>query len=155
MTTGGPTDRRTTELPLQGRLLAVDVGEKRIGIAMSDPTQMIAQPLTTLTRRSGKRFPMRALKTHLDVHQPVGFVVGLPLAPSGTEDERAARVRAVGTLLTEKTALPVVYWDERMSTARALSAIKEMRGRARGRKADVDRLAATVLLQTFLDSRRQ
>ncbi|MEE8191987.1 MAG: Holliday junction resolvase RuvX [Gemmatimonadales bacterium] len=144
----------TADLPTEGRLLAVDVGEKRIGLAVSDPSQTLAQPLATLTRRAGRRFPLRQLREHLDAQQPVGVVVGLPLTPEGAEDERAAQARAVGDLITEKSGLPVQYWDERMSTARALGAIKEMGGSTRGRKGDVDRLAATVILQHFLDSRR-
>ncbi len=135
-------------------MLAVDVGEKRIGLALSDPSQTLAQPLATLARRAGRRFPMQRLREQLDTHQPVGIVVGLPLAPDGSEDERAAGARAVGRLIAEKTGLPVCYWDERMTTARALGAIRDLGGNTRGRKGDVDQLAATVLLQHFLDSRR-
>ena len=102
----------------------------------------------------GRRFPMQRLREQLDTHQPVGIVVGLPLAPDGSEDERAAGARAVGGLIAEKTGLPVCYWDERMTTARALGAIRDLGGNTRGRKGDVDQLAATVLLQHFLDSRR-
>ena len=145
----------TAELPTEGRLLAVDVGEKRIGLAVSDPSQILAQPLATLTRRAGRRFPMRQLREHLDAQRPVGVVVGLPLTPEGAEDERAAAARAVGDLITEKSGLPVQYWDERMSTARVLGAIEEMGGSTRGREGDVDQLAATVILQQFLEGRRR
>jgi len=144
----------TADLPKKGRLLGVDLGEKRIGLALSDPSQTLAQPLATLTRRAGRRFPMRQLREHIDAQQPVGVVVGLPLTPEGAEDEWTAEARAVGALITEKSGLPVQYWDERMSTARALGAISEMGGSTRGRKGDVDQLAATVVLQHFLDSRR-
>jgi putative Holliday junction resolvase len=145
----------TSALPGAGRLLAVDIGEKRIGLALSDPSQSLAHPLATITRRAGKRFPMQQLRAHLDEHQPVGVVMGLPIAPSGVEDERAQRARAAGELIAEKTGLPVEYWDERMTTARALAAVREMGGRTRGREGDVDRLAATVLLQNYMDSRRR
>jgi len=84
----------------------------------------------------------------------VGILVGLPLAPSGTEDDRAEQARAVGALVREKTQLPVDFWDERMTTSRVLATAKEMGRRTAGRKDHVDRLAATVLLQTFLESRR-
>ena len=132
-----------------------DPGTKRFGLAMSDPTQTIAQPLATLSRRVGKRFPLQSLKVHLDKHEPVGIVVGLPIAPDGSEDERAKNARALGATLNTKTELPVAFWDERMTTARALSAVKDLGGQVRGRKAEVDGLAATVLLQAFLDSRRR
>ena len=70
-------------MPPQGRLLAVDWGERRIGLALSDESRTLAQPLATLTRRAGKRFPMRQLLTLLDEHSVTGVVVGLPLAPDG------------------------------------------------------------------------
>ncbi len=142
-------------IPDAGRVLAVDPGTKRIGLAISDPSQTIAQPLPTLSRRTGKRFPLKDLKSFLEEREPVGIVVGLPIAPDGTEDERAANARDIGSTINAKTGLPVVYWDERMTTARALSAVRELGGSVRGRKEEVDGLAATVLLQAFLDSRRR
>lgn len=142
-------------IPVPGRILAIDPGMKRIGLAMSDPTQTIAQPLAPLSRRAGQRFPLQALRRHLEQHLPVGIVIGLPLAPNGSEDERAENARHLGALLSTKTALPVAFWDERMTTARAIAAVKDLGGRLRGRKGDVDSLAATALLQTFLDSRRR
>ena len=74
---------------MSGRLLAVDWGEKRIGLALSDESQTLAQPLATLTRRAGKRFPMQQLREHLDAHHPVGVIVGLPLTPEGHEGDAA------------------------------------------------------------------
>ena len=145
---------RPAALPPVGRLLGVDWGERRIGLAVSDPAQTVATPLATLTRRTGKRFPMRSLKTHLDELRPVGIVVGLPLAEDGSEDHRAAVVREAGALIAAKSGLPVTYHDERMTTARALGAVRDLGGATRGREGDVDRLAATVLLQSFLDGRR-
>lgn len=141
-------------IPLVGRVLAIDPGEKRIGLALSDPTQTIAQPLTTFTRRVGQRFPLLKLKTVIEAHSPAGILLGLPVALNGSEDERALAVRSLGATLNAKTKLPVRFWDERMSTSRALSAVQELGGKVRGRKADVDSLAATVFLQAFLDSRR-
>lgn len=140
-------------LPDTGRILAVDPGEKRIGLAISDPSQTLAQPLLTLRRRPGKRFPLRDLKTILDEHSPVGILVGLPISPDGTEARPASEARDTGALIRAKTRLPVHFWDERMTTARARSAIRDLKGRTRGRKQDVDKLAATVLLQTYLDNR--
>jgi putative Holliday junction resolvase len=132
----------------------VDVGSKRIGVALSDPTQTIAQPLTTLTRRAGRRFPMRRLRQLIEQHDPRGVLVGLPLTPEGFEDQRAAEARAVAAELSRQAELPVMLWDERMTTARALRAVREMDGRLEGRRGDVDPLAATTLLQSYLDARR-
>jgi putative Holliday junction resolvase len=134
--------------------MAVDWGEVRIGLALSDETQLLASPLETLTRRPGRRFPMPRFLELVTGHRPVGIVVGLPLTPEGTEDASAALARELGIQIGQRTYLPVEYWDERMSTARALGAIREVGGSTRGRKEDVDSLAASVLLQHWLDSRR-
>ncbi len=142
-------------LPNSGKLLAIDWGEKRIGVAISDPEQRHAHPLTTLTRRQGRRFPLKQLKSCLDEQAPVGVVFSLPLEASGDEGPTARRVRDEGGLLGEKTSLPVIFFDERMTTARALSAIRDLGGSTEGRRGDVDRLAATVLLQMYLDTCRR
>lgn len=141
-------------LPIRGRLLGVDVGAKRIGLALSDPDQTVAHPLDTLVRRTGQRFPMQQLRRHLERQRPVGVVVGLPLAEDGSEDDRSVPAREAGSVIAAKCGLPVAYWDERLTTARALSAVRDLGGGTRGRKAEIDRLAATVLLQAFLDGRR-
>jgi putative Holliday junction resolvase len=141
-------------LPSSGRLLAVDWGEIRIGLALSDESQILATPLETLRRRQGKRFPMPRFLELTALHHPVGLVVGLPLSSEGTEAESAAAARDLASALARRTGLPLQLWDERMSTARALAAVWEQGGSTRGRKADVDALAAAVLLQHFLDARR-
>jgi putative Holliday junction resolvase len=144
----------STTLPATGRILALDWGERRIGIALSDELQLLSSPLATVTRREGKRFPMPILLGHVEAHHPVGIVVGLPLTLEGDEGESAGFARQLGTLMAQRAHLPVVYWDERMSTAHALRVIREQGGSTRGRKDEVDALAASVLLQGFLDSRR-
>ncbi|MBM4186919.1 MAG: Holliday junction resolvase RuvX [Gemmatimonadetes bacterium] len=141
-------------LPTLGRLLAVDWGEIRLGIAISDETQLIATPLDTLTRRRGKRFPMPAFLGHVTRHKPTGILVGLPLAPDGTEGDAARAARSLAAEIGGRTYLPVEMWDERMSTARALSAIKEQGGSPSERRKQVDAVAAAVLLQHYLDARR-
>ena len=141
-------------LPTSGRLLALDWGEVRIGLALSDETQTLASPATTLVRRSVKRFPMPLLLELVVEHAPVGVVVGLPLTGEGDEGDSAAAARELADDVARRTRLPVELWDERMSTARALAAIREQGGRTRGRKEDVDALAGAVLLQHYLDARR-
>ncbi|MEO8452604.1 MAG: Holliday junction resolvase RuvX, partial [Gemmatimonadota bacterium] len=138
-----------------GRLLAVDWGERRIGLALSDETQVLASPLMTVGRRAGKRLPMPALLAVVTEHQPTGIVVGLPLESSGEEGTSSEAARELARLLAERTGLPVSLHDERMSTARALGAIREQGGSTRGRREDVDALAAAVILQHFLDSHRR
>jgi putative Holliday junction resolvase len=141
--TGGP-----------GRLLGVDWGERRIGLALSDETRTLAQPLATLTRRTGKRFPMRQLLTLVDRHAVTGVVVGLPLDLEGAEGEAAGAARALAAAIAQHSGKPVDLWDERLTTARALNAVRDMGGTTKGRKDGVDALAATVLLQHYLDARR-
>lgn len=143
------------DLPPTGRLLAVDVGEKRIGLAVSDTEQRVALPLATLTRRTGRRFPMGKLRRILEEHRPIGIIIGLPLSEDGTEGAQASSARETGRLIAAKSGLPVLYCDERMSTARALRAVRDMGGRVRENKEMVDQLAATTLLQSYLDSRSQ
>jgi putative pre-16S rRNA nuclease len=140
--------------PATGRLLAVDWGERRIGLALSDESRTLAQPLLTLTRRPGKRFPLRQLLTLLDEHAVTGVVVGLPLEPEGTEGDAAGAARTLAADIARHSGKPVELWDERLTTARALQAVREMAGTTRGRKDDVDALAATVLLQHYLDAQR-
>jgi len=136
-----------------GRLLAVDWGERRIGLALSDETQTLAQPLATLTRRAGKRFPMAQLLDHITRHQVVGIVVGLPLDESGAEGKAAQAARALADDIKRRAGdLPVTMWDERMTTARVLAAIREMGGSTKDRKEDVDAMAAALLLQHYLDA---
>ena len=140
---------------MKGRLLAVDWGERRIGLALSDETQLLAQPLTTLTRRAGKRFPMAQLLEQVKKHNVVGIVVGLPLDESGAEGDAAHAARALADDIKRRVGdLGVQMWDERMTTARILGAIREMGGKTRGRKEDVDAMAAALLLQHFLDAQR-
>jgi len=141
-------------IPPQGRILGVDWGEVRIGLALSDETQTLASPLETLTRRRGKRLPMPRLLALATHHAAVGAVVGLPLTLEGEEGPSAVEARDLAATIANRTGLPVDLWDERMSTARALRAVREQDGRTRGRKQDVDALAAAVLLQHYLDARR-
>ncbi len=137
-----------------GRLLGVDWGERRIGLALSDESQTLAQPLATLTRRAGKRFPMQKLVALLDAHGVVGIVVGLPLDAAAAEGPAAAAARTLADDIARRSGRPVELWDERLSTARVLQVVRELGGSTRGRKADVDAWAATLLLQHYLDARR-
>lgn len=134
--------------------MALDWGEVRIGMALSDELQMLSSPLGTVTRRAGKRFPMPALLALVAEHGPVGIVVGLPLTPEGDEGESARGARELGELMRHRTTLPVTYLDERFTTARAHREIQAQGGSTRGRRNDVDALAASVLLQGWLDGRR-
>ncbi|HEX8718378.1 MAG TPA: Holliday junction resolvase RuvX [Gemmatimonadaceae bacterium] len=133
-----------------GRVLAIDYGEKRIGLAISDPTRTIASPAGFVTRRAGKRPPIAELVRRAAALEAVAFVMGLPLDDNGNDTPRAIEVRRIGAELERRTRLAVSFVDERYTTAIALRAVKEMGGSTRGRKGDVDALAATILLQHAL-----
>ncbi len=130
--------------------MAVDWGDKRIGLAVSDPIGMIASPAGHIVRRAGKRPPVAELIRRAEELEAAGFVMGLPLDGNGEETARCAEVRVVGDALLARTGLPVRYVDERFTTAAALRAVREMGGTTQGRKGDVDAMAATVLLQHAL-----
>jgi putative Holliday junction resolvase len=130
-----------------GRLLAIDYGERRIGLAISDPTGTIASPAGVIVRRAGKRPPIAEIIRRAEALEARGFVMGLPLDGNGDETPRSLEARKISGELTKRTGLPVDLVDERYTTAIALRAIREMGGSTRDRKGDVDALAATVLLQ--------
>ncbi len=130
--------------------MAVDWGERRVGLALSDETRTIASPLGAITRRAGKRPPVAELVRRAEEHEVRAFVLGLPLDDQGDETARSAEVRRIADELTRRTGLPVSLVDERYTTAAALRAVREMGGSTRGRKGDVDALAATILLQHAL-----
>ena len=134
----------------RGRLLAIDYGERRVGLAISDPTGTIASPAGAILRRAGKRPPVAEIIRRAESLEARGFVIGLPLDGNGDETPRSTEVRGVAAELTKRTGLPVEMIDERYSTAAAKRAIHEMGGKSRDRKADVDALAATIILQQVL-----
>jgi putative Holliday junction resolvase len=135
-------------------VLAVDWGERRIGLAISDPLGMIASPAGFLTRRKGKRPPIAKLIERAKELEATAFVVGLPLNEKGDDTPRAAEVRAVAAQLEKRTGLAVELVDERYTTAAARRAVRELGGRPQDRPGDIDALSATVLLQHALGRAR-
>jgi putative holliday junction resolvase len=136
--------------PDRGRWMAVDWGERRIGLAVSDPSGTIATPAGAIVRRAGKRAPIAELVRRAESLEARAIVMGLPLDGEGEDTPRATECRRVASELARRTKLPVALLDERFTTATALRAIHEMGGSTRGRKSDVDALAAAVLLQQAL-----
>ena len=134
----------------RGRVLAVDYGERRVGLALSDPLGIIATPAGAIVRRPGKRPPIAEMIRRADALEAVAFVLGLPLDGAGEDTPRAVEVRQIARELERRTQRPVRLVDERYTTAAALRAVREMGGSVRGRKEDVDALAAAVLLRHAL-----
>jgi putative Holliday junction resolvase len=133
------------------RFMAVDYGEKRVGLAIADELGMIASPAGFIARRAGKRAPIAEIIRRAESLEAKGFVVGLPLDGEGNETEWTAEVRRVGGELEKRTGLHVRFHDERYTTSASLRVIREMDGSTRGRKGDVDAMAAAVLLQHALN----
>ena len=133
------------------RWLAVDLGDRRVGLALSDPLGMIASPAGHLERRAGKRPPLTALLAKAAEVGAEGFVVGLPLDQNGDDTPRAMEARRLALELQTRSGHPAELVDERFTTASALRAIREMEGSTRGRKGDVDAMAAAVMLRIALD----
>jgi putative holliday junction resolvase len=130
-----------------GRVLAFDPGSTRVGVAVSDPLRIVATPL--------KVVPVSAFEEELrrlvSEYQPSTIVIGLPVGLSGREGASAQSARALGDLVAEVTGIPVVYVDERFTTATAESAMLEGGVKRRDRRQNVDKVAAAVILRHYLD----
>ena len=133
------------------RILAIDPGKVRLGLAISDAEHRIASPLTTYTRGDPERDGQFFRKVVED--EEVGaIIIGLPVHLDGREGEQAKAARVFGAWLHGVTGLPCVFFDERFTTFEAESALLEAGLTRKKRKARRDRVAAQVLLQTFLDA---
>jgi putative Holliday junction resolvase len=135
-------------------VLAVDWGQRRFGVAISDPSRLIAQPLTTLTRRPKQRAPLAALAELAAGHGATSIVVGLPLTLEGEEAEAAHEAREFGEALARRTGLPVEFVDERLSTAHALKSARRAGVKDRDSRSRLDQMAAVAILQGWLDRAR-
>jgi putative Holliday junction resolvase len=135
-------------------VLAIDLGERRIGLAVSDPERIIGSPAGVIVRRRGKKIPVARLVAKAEEIGATEFVVGLPLDGEGEDTPRAADARWLASELTRRTGKAAQLVDERYTTAKARRAIREMGGEAADRRGDVDALAAAVLLQHALDLAR-
>jgi putative Holliday junction resolvase len=143
------------------RILGLDIGERRIGVAISDPEERLAVPLKTLPSR-GDTADVGAIADLARREGVEALVLGLPLSLDGSAGAQAQRVRGFGEALAEAVSQPVEYWDERFSSAEAERLLSQAgaatsKGRGGRRRAPVgqDALAAAIILQSFLDHRRQ
>jgi putative Holliday junction resolvase len=141
------------------RILALDVGERRIGVAVSDPTETLARPLTALTRAS-RQADFDAIAGLVGEYEIERVVVGLPLSLDGSEGPQAQQTRRYAERLAEALSVPIELWDERYSTVAAKEILRTRRKKrvrrsrgSRGSRGEVDSAAAAVFLQSFLDAR--
>ena len=135
------------------RVLGIDFGERRVGLALSDPSATIASPLPTIVRRAGKRPPIAAIAELIQRNEVERVVVGLPLNLNGDETDWTAQVRDFGNKLGERAGIPVDFLDERLTSVQAERAVRSigLKRSERERKDRIDAAAAVLLLQTFLD----
>jgi putative holliday junction resolvase len=139
-----------------GRILGIDYGERRVGLAISDPSATIAQPLPTLIRRAGKRAPVGKIIDILQSHEVEEVVVGLPLTLAGDDSDWTRTVREFAESLAARSGARVHMIDERLTSVRAERAIREMdlKKSQREQKERIDSAAAIILLQMYLDQRK-
>lgn len=135
------------------RIMALDVGDKRIGVAISDPQGLIAQSLMVIERR-GMTHDLGTLGNLIRAHQVEKIVVGLPRRLDGTLGTQAAKAQAFGEEVQKQLEIPVVFWDERLTTAQAERLLIEAGVKREARKKRIDAVAATLLLQSYLDFQR-
>ncbi len=140
-------------LPPRGRLIAVDVGGKRVGLALCDADRLVVSPLETLYRKNAE-FDGQFFRRVVKVEEPVGFVVGLPIHMSGGESPQSVKCREYGAWLRERTGLPVAFYDERCTSSAADSILWEAGYSRDKRKAKQDQVAAMLFLQSYLDAQR-
>ena len=135
------------------RVIGLDVGDKTVGIAVSDELGLTAQGLPTL-RREGLAADLAYLRGVAQEQDATRLIVGLPLNMDGTEGQRVAVSRKFGDALGKLTGLPVEYWDERLTTAQAERVLIDADVSRRKRRQVIDKLAAQVILQGWLDAQR-
>jgi len=137
-----------------GRLIGMDLGTKTIGLALSDVNRAIASSLETI-RRKKFSIDVVALLKIAEEHEITGFVLGLPVNLNATEGPRAQATRSFARNLNQRSALPILLWDERMTTQAAERLLIEADSSRKRRSEVVDKMAATLILQGALDRMRQ
>ncbi|HXY03342.1 MAG TPA: Holliday junction resolvase RuvX [Terriglobales bacterium] len=139
-------------MPQPKRILGLDVGSKTIGLAISDPLGITAQGIETI-RRSNKRADFEQLDNVIRKHDVRELVVGYPLRMSGSEGTQAERMQRFAEDLRNRFQLPVHLWDERLTSAQANRVLRETDMSVKRRGQVVDRLAAVLILQSWMDAR--
>lgn len=139
-------------LPRQTRLLGLDLGEKTIGLAISDPGLTIASPIDTIRRGKFTRDAVTLIAV-IEDRKVGGLVIGLPLNMDGTEGPRCQSTRQFAVNFMEKRDIPIAFWDERLSTAAVQRLLTDEADMTRKRRGEVvDKMAAAYILQGAMDS---
>ena len=135
------------------RILGLDFGSKTVGVAVSDPLGITAQPVEIVRRKSESKLrqTLARIEELAKEYRAESFVLGLPKNMNNTEGERVEKTKAFGEMLERRTGLPVHYWDERLTTVAAEQILMESGVRRENRKAVIDKVAAGLILQGYLD----
>ena len=138
------------------RILGLDYGTKTVGVALSDALGLTAQPLETIERKEANKLrkTLARIETIAAAEDVSEIVLGYPKHMNNSEGSRCEATMAFKEMLERRTGLPVILWDERMSTVFAERTLMEGGGRRENRKAYVDKLAAVYILQGYLDSKK-
>ncbi len=138
-------------MQLQGKVVALDLGEKRIGVAVSDAARIVAKGLCVVKRKS-RREDFARFGQIIDKQQATLLVMGLPVPLSGVEGQRAAWVRHYTAELQKNISIPIKFWDEAYTTQQAEASLRARGKRGKQLKARVDAVAAAFILQSYLDA---
>ena len=136
------------------KILAVDYGDTRTGIAVSDRTEFLANPVGTITERDPRRLAQKVADSSKE-QCAEHIIVGLPINMNGTRGPRAEKCEEFAAMLRELVECPVTMWDERSTTVTAHNILNTANVRGKARKAVVDTVAATVILESYLEYRRK
>jgi putative Holliday junction resolvase len=134
---------------MNSRYLAIDYGEKRVGLALSDPTRTIAQSLETIVYQSRKNL-IAILKEIISQQNVKKIILGLPLTMKGSDSEKTIDVRKFGAELENQIDIPLVFFDERLTSIQAQQIIRQFGKKPSKHRAKIDQIAAGILLQTYL-----
>jgi putative Holliday junction resolvase len=134
--------------------MGIDYGEKRIGLALSDPTLTIAQPYQTIHFVSTKIL-LKEIGELVDEFQIDKIILGLPLTMKGSDSKKTMEVRKFGEKIKQRFNVPVIYVDERLTTVRAHQILNELGKQPSKTRQSVDQLAAQQILQTYLDKEKK
>jgi putative Holliday junction resolvase len=136
------------------RILGLDYGDRHIGLALSDPLRITAQPLGTIQLEGSDAARKEVIRALVRKHEISLIVVGMPLRMDGSEGTRADKTKAFAVWLGKAAGVPVEFWDERLTTHQALRSVQEQKIRIKSKRSVVNQIAAVIILQSYLESRR-
>jgi len=136
------------------RVLGVDFGDRNVGLALSDALRLTAQPLDTYQLKNRDADDRKYFQDLVLKQQVVEIIIGLPLRMNGTTGTRVEKTRAFAKWLEGVVHIPVIFWDERLTTHQALSVMHEQKVRRKAKKSVINQISAAIILQSYLDSKR-